>query len=181
MEKSEYDELFDAFQRMGEIYPTAIRDLVKAFNAFGNLSPETRAVLIALGKEGQAKEKRREKYFRRYNRIKNRKQTFSDMSDPADEEINLEESFDSSDSEGDIAYPTISIEDQVLINDALESLDEPLRTVFILRYKYNMQVESIDPNEPTLRNHFDKTPRPIRNWLKKADEILKKKQGENHE
>ena len=74
MEKSEYDELFDAFQRMGEIYLIAIRDLVKAFNAaFGNLSPETRAVLIALGKAGQIKEKRREKYFRRYNRIKNRK------------------------------------------------------------------------------------------------------------
>jgi len=75
MEKSEYDELFDAFQRMGELYLAAIRDLVKAFNAaFEKLSPETRAVLIALGKEGQAKEKRREKYFRRYNRIKNRKQ-----------------------------------------------------------------------------------------------------------
>ncbi len=115
------------------------------------------------------------------NKNKKSMLTFSDMSDPADEEINLEESFDSSDSEGDIAYPTISIEDQVLINDALESLDEPLRTVFILRYKYNMQVESIDPNEPTLSNHFDKTPRTIRNWLKKADEILKKKQGENHE
>lgn len=74
MEKSEYDELFDAFQRMGEIYLTAIRDLVKAFNAaFGNLSPETRALLIALGQAETTKEKRREKYFRRYNRIKNRK------------------------------------------------------------------------------------------------------------
>jgi DNA-directed RNA polymerase specialized sigma24 family protein len=107
--------------------------------------------------------------------------TFSDISNPEDEDINLEESFDSSDSEGNIAYPTVSIEDQVSINDALESLDEPLRTVFFLRYKYLMQVESIDPNEPTLSNHFDKTPRTIRNWLKKADEILKKKQGENHE
>lgn len=74
MEKSEYDELFDAVQRLGEIYLIAIRDLVKAFNAaFGNLSPETQAVLIALGKAETTKEKRREKYFRRYNRIKNRK------------------------------------------------------------------------------------------------------------
>ena len=115
------------------------------------------------------------------NKNKKSMLTFSDISNPEDEDINLEESFDSSDSEGNIAYPTVSIEDQVSINDALESLDEPLRTVFILRYKYLMQVESIDPNVPTLSNHFDKTPRTIRHWLKKADEILKKKQGENHE
>lgn len=115
------------------------------------------------------------------NKNKKSTLTFTDISNPEDEEINLEESFDSSDAEGDIAHSTISIEDQISINEALEILDEPLRTAFILRYKYNIKVESIDPNEPTLSDHFGKTPRTIRYWLTKADEILKKKQGENHE
>ena len=97
---------------------------------------------------------------------------FSDLSNDEDEEADWDES---------IAANEISNEDKILIEQAVNVLTGDHQTAFILRHKYDIQIESIDPNEPTLSKYFGKTPRTIRYWLKQADEILKKWQGENHE
>ena len=55
---------------------------------------------------------------------------------------------------------------------ALEILPEPLRTAYILRNGKNWQIESLEPNVPTLSKHFGKTERTIRNWLVRAEKML---------
>ena len=67
------------------------------------------------------------------------------------------------------------------IKDLLKVLTEPIRTAYILYHGYDWQIESVDPTEPTLSKHFRKTPRTIRNWLYKAQEILINNQGVDHE
>lgn len=74
-----------------------------------------------------------------------------------------------------------SVEGMVLIDDALEHLEEPIRTAFILNHYQDWQIESNDPCEITLSTYFKKTPRTIRNWLRKAVTILKVWRGEDHE
>lgn len=98
--------------------------------------------------------------------------TFSELSNEEDGETEWDDSIESED---------LSLEDRVLIDQAANVLTGHLQEVYILRHKYNFQIDSIDPNEPTLRKYFGKTPRTINNWLNQADEILKKWQGENHE
>jgi DNA-directed RNA polymerase specialized sigma24 family protein len=61
---------------------------------------------------------------------------------------------------------------QVLLKEALGALDEPYRTLVVLRYYDGWPVESNDPEELTISKHFNKTPRTIRNWLAAADERL---------
>ncbi len=73
------------------------------------------------------------------------------------------------------------VDRSVLMNEGINTLSEPLRTAFILRYLYDWQIESNDPTEPTLTKHFGKTPKTIYNWLKKADETLERWRGEHHE
>jgi len=112
----------------------------------------------------------------RTHRDKNEKElstfTFSDLSNEEDEDTDWDESIGSEE---------LSPEDSVFIDEAIDVLTGDLQEVYILRRKYDFQIESIDPNEPTLSKYFGKTPRTIRNWLNQADEILKKWQGENHE
>ena len=48
----------------------------------------------------------------------------------------------------------------------------PLRDVTRLRYFDNWLIESGDEGIVTLSTHFDKTPRTIRSWLRKAEEKL---------
>lgn len=98
--------------------------------------------------------------------------TFSELSNEEDEDMDWDETTESDE---------LSPEDKVFIDEAADVLTGDLQKVYILRHKYNFQIESIDPDEPTLSKYFGKTPRTIRNWLKQADEILKKWQGENHE
>ena len=98
--------------------------------------------------------------------------TFSELSNEEDEDTEWDDSIESED---------LSLEDRVSIDQATNVLTGHLQEVYILRHKYNFQIDSIDPNEPTLRKYFGKTPRTINNWLNQADEILKKWQGENHE
>jgi len=98
--------------------------------------------------------------------------TFSELSNEEDEDAEWDESIESED---------LSLEDRVFIDQAVTVLTGHLQEVYILRHKYNFQIDSIDPNEPTLSKYFGKTPKTIHNWLKQADEILNKWQGENHE
>ena len=78
----------------------------------------------------------------------------------------------------EITDPEPSVEKNIFesdeIKDLLKVLTEPIRTAYILYHGYDWQIESVDPTEPTLSKHFRKTPRTIRNWLNKAQEIFTK-------
>ena len=68
--------------------------------------------------------------------------------------------------------------DNVLIEAALQQLEEPIRSAYLLRYHEDWPIEDKDPAVQTISRHFGKTPRTIRNWLSKADEILEAWRGE---
>ena len=66
----------------------------------------------------------------------------------------------------------------VLIEAALHQLEEPIRSAYLLRHREDWPIEDKDPAVQTISRHFGKTPRTIRNWLSKADEILEVWRGE---
>ena len=68
--------------------------------------------------------------------------------------------------------------DNVLIQAALNQLEEPIRSAYLLRHLQGWPIEDKDPAVQTISRHFGKTPRTIRNWLSKADEILEAWRGE---
>ena len=68
--------------------------------------------------------------------------------------------------------------DYVLIEAALHQLEEPIRSAYLLRHHKDWPIEDKDPAIQTISRHFGKTPRTIRNWLSKADEILEAWRGE---
>ena len=80
------------------------------------------------------------------------------------------------------AIPSRSVEseaiDNVLIEGALHQLKEPLRSAFLLRHFRGWPIEDTDPTVQTISRHFGKTPRTIRNWLSRANELLEAWQGE---
>lgn len=63
-------------------------------------------------------------------------------------------------------------ENIILMREALETLPEPIQTTYILRHKDGWKIETIDPDTPSLSEHFKVTPRTIRNRLDKAEKIL---------
>jgi hypothetical protein len=54
----------------------------------------------------------------------------------------------------------------------LTQLDEPFRSAYLLRHYRGWPIEHQDPSVETISRFFGKTPRTIRSWLKKADEML---------
>jgi DNA-directed RNA polymerase specialized sigma24 family protein len=60
----------------------------------------------------------------------------------------------------------------LLVQEALDTLDEPQRTVFVLRHYYGWPVESNDASEPTISRHYKVTSRTVRNWLTSAEKRL---------
>lgn len=67
----------------------------------------------------------------------------------------------------------LSVEDNVLLREALNILEEPYRTAYLLRNGAGWQIESDDPDIPTIAEYFGKTPRTIRNWLAMAETQFK--------
>jgi DNA-directed RNA polymerase specialized sigma24 family protein len=122
--------------------------------------------------------------FFKYMRLKEElasTSTFTKLAGEEDEEAVWEELGTNENQNTEIAYPDLSPEDQVIAREAIGSLEEPLRTTYILRYVYDFQVESIDPDEPTISSYFQVEPRTIRYRLKQAEKKLKKWQGDNHD
>jgi hypothetical protein len=74
-----------------------------------------------------------------------------------------------------------SAEMEGLKNDALQVLEEPIRTVFYLHHYEGWPIESSDPDEPTLSKQYKVTPKTIGNWLRKAESELTKWRGDHHE
>lgn len=59
-----------------------------------------------------------------------------------------------------------------LIRRAMETLEEPIRTAWVLKNAEDWQIESREENVPTLARLFNKSGRTIRNWLFEADQKL---------
>jgi DNA-directed RNA polymerase specialized sigma24 family protein len=67
---------------------------------------------------------------------------------------------------------TTNMDQAMLYQEGLAALDEPYRTVFVLRYYEGWPIEDRDPAVPTISRHFNKTPRTIRNWMRDAERAL---------
>lgn len=63
-------------------------------------------------------------------------------------------------------------EQSAMLQVALEGVPERFRTAYVLRHAEGWQVESKDPEEPTISGYFGKSSRTIRTWLDKAEEYL---------
>lgn len=68
--------------------------------------------------------------------------------------------------------PSPSAEEVFLLREGLHAIPEPYRTAFVLHMYHEWQIESNDPTVMTLSRRFQKTPRTISNWLKRAEEAL---------
>ena len=55
---------------------------------------------------------------------------------------------------------------------ALNSLGEPYRTAYVLRYYHEWPVHDADPHHPSLSRYFNVTPRTIRYWFAHAEHEL---------
>ena len=72
------------------------------------------------------------------------------------------------------------VEQWSLIVEAMQNLDEKIRKAYFLRHFLGWQIETTDPNESSLSEHFEKTPKTIRNWLHLADTTLEQKWRGDH-
>ncbi len=68
-----------------------------------------------------------------------------------------------------------------LAKEALLTLEENVRKAYILHHEAGWQIDSKDPNEPTLSKYFKTTPRTIQNWLTKAEKALEEWRGQSHD
>ena len=66
----------------------------------------------------------------------------------------------------------MSEEDRYLYREGLRILPEHQRVAYVLRYYEGWQIESDDPDEPTISGYFKRTPRMIRNWFEQAEKTL---------
>lgn len=72
------------------------------------------------------------------------------------------------------------IEQWSLIEEAMQNLEGDVREAYFLHHFLGWQIETIDPNESSVSDHFGKTPKTIRNWFHKADATLEKKWRGDH-
>lgn len=66
----------------------------------------------------------------------------------------------------------IQVDTSLLVGEALATLEEPHRTVFVLRHYQGWPVESKHPGDPTISGYFGVTSRTVRNWLTAAETRL---------
>lgn len=95
--------------------------------------------------------------------------------------------FQSNGSDEDIDTGTVelpafmSIEQRVIWNEGFNQLPEPTRTIVWLYYFEGWQIDSKDPEEPTLSRLFQRTPRMIKYRLRDAERILEEWRGKDHD
>lgn len=77
---------------------------------------------------------------------------------------------------------SLSAEQRAVYLDAarevLDRVDEPYRTAFVLRHYHDWPIETEDTRLPSISEYFGKTPRTIREWLKRAKEMIERWKGE---
>lgn len=66
----------------------------------------------------------------------------------------------------------LSPDQSAMLQVALGSIPEPYRTAYVLRYGEGWQIESKDPEEPTISAFLEKTPRTINTWIREAERHL---------
>jgi RNA polymerase sigma factor (sigma-70 family) len=59
----------------------------------------------------------------------------------------------------------------------LKNLEPDVREAYRLRHEEGMEIENKDPNVMTISKRFQRSPRTIQNWLKRAEEKLQQLQG----
>lgn len=64
------------------------------------------------------------------------------------------------------------------VTEVLDRVDEPYRTAFVLRHYYDWPIETKDTSLPSISGYFEKTPRTIREWLRRAKEMVERWKGE---
>ena len=78
----------------------------------------------------------------------------------------------------EIAARDVSAEKQMVLRAAIERLPAEIREVAFLHYIEGWQIDSKNPFEPTLSRKYNKSEKTIRNWLRKAAELLQDWKGE---
>jgi len=126
-----------------------------------------------------------------FHRFKNREQRERKLLDPGEFAAREENDDGEDDADEDFIEPQrlipgenrwSSVEQWSLISEAMQNLDENIRRAYFLYYFLGWQIETIDSNEPSVSDHFGKTPKTIRNWLHKANAALENKwRGDHHE
>ncbi len=81
----------------------------------------------------------------------------------------------------DLVDSSLSMEQRVLYQEGLNTLEDPYRTAFVLRHYYGWPIEASDPSVPSISHHFNRSSRTIRTWLSQAEEALERWRGENNE
>ena len=66
-----------------------------------------------------------------------------------------------------------SQEKLTICKDAINVLEDPYKSVFLLYHYVGMPIDSNKPNQDTLSKRFGKTSRTIRTWLRDAEEMIK--------
>lgn len=92
----------------------------------------------------------------------------------------LEESFDGTDEAPPKINPVasdLSADKRLLIAEAINSMEEPHRTAWLLHHKEGYQIESNDPGETTVATLIGVTGRTVRNRLKEAERQLQAWKG----
>lgn len=62
--------------------------------------------------------------------------------------------------------------------EVLAHVDEPYRAAFVLRHYHDWPIETKDTRLPSISGYFGKTPHTIRDWLKRAKEMIEGWKGE---
>ncbi|MEO7717554.1 MAG: hypothetical protein ABIY70_15245 [Capsulimonas sp.] len=66
----------------------------------------------------------------------------------------------------------LSMEDHAMVRSALAALPEPLRAAFVLKHYAGFPEESVSPDEPTVATILGVSGRTVRNYLKRAQDLL---------
>ncbi len=92
----------------------------------------------------------------------------------ANETVPNEDGEEFPEAKKDAQESSMSEEDRYLYREGLRLLPEDQRVAYVLRYYEGWQIESDDPDEPTISRYFEKTPRMIRYWFEKAEKTLRR-------
>ncbi|MCO6512333.1 MAG: sigma-70 family RNA polymerase sigma factor [Aridibacter famidurans] len=76
---------------------------------------------------------------------------------------------------------SLSPEQSAMLGNALNKIPERTVTAYLLHYRDGFQIESKDPDEPTVARVFGVTGRTIRNWFRDAVKQLTEDEGGNDE
>ena len=84
-------------------------------------------------------------------------------------------------SASEILLPPTTPEEQFLLQESLQTIPEPQRSAFVLRYILGWPLGSNDPLVPSISGLLGRTPRTIQTWLKNAEKIFAASREDTYE